>query len=440
MSWWRWGRERLREPRWQAPVLAGLNQGSTMVSSLVAMILLTHLVSPEVYGRYALLLTISLMGMQVTHAGWFQFAMRGWSQPEAHHRAWLGFLVAAGWKRLPVLFVLLGGCLWVWMRATGGVGSWWLLPGLLVVALGWVLYSAGVVMLNAGERNGWVLVMGWWSGLWRALLPVGVAWWAGASVEALLAGLTVAALLSIGGTYYAWHQVYGRAWKVDGERSEAWRREIREFDWAYPVFGIAVWLVESSDRWLVVRHSGEEGGVFALAFSMGMIPFTLAASALHQVFFPRIYRRVVRMADAAEREALVRLCDRILLMYLGLGAVGIGGIALAGPWFMELGWIGRDFHGAWRWLAAAGCAAAFPRILQFHGLLFQGLGRPRALVWIAWGLAIGKVGLCGGALLISEGAFMWALALATLAGALVGRMFLVNRFRVLAAELEAVKG
>jgi len=414
-------------------LLVGINQVTMLGFGVVTVLLLTHLVTPEEYGVYVVLMTLAQLGLQVSHMGWFNFAARVWTVAEDRHAGVLRFLAWTGLRRLPVLagLVTLGLVTWALWQGNPKALLW--LPAVLLITVVWTLHGTVGVMLNAERRNGWVLVLGVWAAMFRTFLPALAVVVLGVSVGHLLLGLTLAACLALLGVGWVAWRVFGEAARRPGSEQARWRGELRQFDLTSPLLGLAMWLMEGVDRWLLVGRRGAEGGEFALAFVLGLMAFTLVAGIILQAGFPVVYRRIDEARTAADRDGLVQLCDRMLVGYLGLGALAVLVLTYLGPFLTRVGLIGADFAGAWVWLWPAASAAAFPRLLQFHGQIFSGLRRLRPMLPVTWGLAGAKAIFGLLALLHSVEAFALVLLLSTPVAALIGRWHLVRCYRALVA-------
>ena len=112
------------------PIL--LNQGATVILGLVYVKLVTHFVPVAVNGSYAVFLTLTQIGVMITHSGLSNHATRYWQREQSASGVYARFLGLESLSLLkyliPILLVLALGLHW---KDTGG-GWLWAFPLLIV--------------------------------------------------------------------------------------------------------------------------------------------------------------------------------------------------------------------------------------------------------------------------------------------------------------------
>ena len=167
------------------PIVCG--QGFTLLVGLFGLQLISRLLSPEIYGTYALLLTLTGLGLQFTHAGLYNHAIRCWQRESVADQAgYLSFLRYEHWRSVRMLTGLVAGAcaaVWLWQRDAFWL---WALPVLLLANVAQTASALTQGVLNAAERH-WAVcgVMGG-ALVTRTLLPLGAVAWLGPSLPALV--------------------------------------------------------------------------------------------------------------------------------------------------------------------------------------------------------------------------------------------------------------
>jgi O-antigen/teichoic acid export membrane protein len=401
------------------------NQAATLVIGVVGLKLISHLVPPAVNGVYALFLTLTQLGTLLTHSGIINHAARNWQRESPRQGSYARYLWRASWTALAYLapiLALISGAMFLGTREAGWLFAF---PLLLAGNLALAQTEMGALALNAGERHWAVLGLRTGGVAARIFFPVlGVVAF-GASFLALASGFALHSLVVIGFILALFRQAW-TAQPAESDTLERWRRELREYGRPFILMGIGGWLLQSSDRWIVIKFYGEQkAGLFALATSMGSIVPALLLAALMQRIFPEIFRQ----ADAARRRedwvALARRCDRATLVFVLFSGLGLVFLRLVAPHLV--GWlIHARYQDAMSMVLAAGLAMVTVQVNQFQYMLLQGQHNSIAMVRVMAAVAGVKTAGSIIAAAISWSAFMVWLAVSVPVSAWLGR-FLIHR-------------
>lgn len=231
------------------PIVCG--QVFTLVVGVLGLKLVSQFLSPEIFGTYALLLTLTGLGMQFTHAGLYNHAIRCWQREAAANRAgYVGFLWREHWRAT-------GPLLWLVAGVGVGVGLWqgeafwlWSVPVLVLANVAQTSSGLAQGVLNAAERHWAVFGVTGTALATRTLLPLASAVWLGASLPALLGGLATHALV-VTWLLITMAGAAGRRRDADAVAQARWTNELRGYTRPYFWLGVGGWLLQSADRWLV---------------------------------------------------------------------------------------------------------------------------------------------------------------------------------------------
>ncbi len=358
------------------PIVCG--QGFTLLVGIAGLKLSSRLLTPETYGAYALLLTLTGLGLQFTHAGLYNYAIRCWQREAAKNGpGFLAFLRREHQRSIGPLIALVGGvcvAVWLWQQDS----SWlWVLPVLVLVNAAQAGVGLAQGVLNAAERHWAVFGLSGGALLMRTLLPLAAAAWWGPLLPALVGGLMLHGLILSAVLLTLTAKAAGVAEAADQAR---WAGELPGYRRSYFWLGVGGWLLQSADRWLVFAFFDEQlTGLFALASSLaGIVPAMLAGIML-QLAFPRVFRQSDAAAVANDWRVVAQQCDRLTAVFLVTAMLGLVALAALGPHL--IGWlVDARFAAAMPLVLAAGMAAVSVQVNQFYYLLLQGQQRGEPMV------------------------------------------------------------
>lgn len=400
-----------------------LSQAITILIGLVCVKLATHWVPKQVWGEYALFASLTVLGSLITHSGLANHASRYWSRELQHSGTYARFLWSQSWVVGAWLSLVIGCVCLVQSLFQGPV---WLafFPLLFVSNIAVALGGAAYNIYNSQEHYWRALILNAAANL-RMILPVGLAFFGGASVMVLASGFALHSILFIVLIIFA----FGFAWpsaSPSGPVQAQWKRELKEYGRPFILIGIAGWVLQQADRWIVDLFFGRDQlGLLAMAWNVaGAIP-NLLAGALLQLVFPKIFRKADRARSRADWDRLSAYCDLATLIFIILTLTGLLALTWIGPWLIP--WlISEEYRPTIGLFLSAGSILAVSQVNQFQYLLLQAQHNSAAVVRVLLILAAVKTTGSIVAAFISWQAFLIWLVVSLFVNAVLGR-FLVRR-------------
>jgi O-antigen/teichoic acid export membrane protein len=415
------------------------NQLATLLLGILSLKLISKYVPPEINGSYALFVTLTQVGLMITHSGVINHATRYWQRESTQAGTYARFLWQQIWQRSAYLTILL-------LLISVGVGLWytdfnwivlfpWLVASNITTAL--ALLATGV--LNA-DRSPWrVLLLGVLGGAARVLLPIGLALLTSVTFVMLSIGYSLQGIVVLGILFAIFWWAMG-AFAPDKETAMKWGREMRDYGRPFVWMGIGAWLLQNADRWIVYNFFDEsKAGLFAYASNIGAIIPALVLGGLMQWVLPTIFRQADTAKTSQEWKQMARKCDQATGAFLAL-TIGCFLLFIAFSDLLIGPVISLNYLPAVGMVLPAGFAMATLQVNQFYFLLMQGqhdsAGMVKVMLLIAGAKTIGSVVAAS----ISWQAFLgWliaALFLAVLAGRYMVRRAVLRRIEI---ELGEVK-
>jgi O-antigen/teichoic acid export membrane protein len=419
------------------PIVA--NQLATLLLGILGLKLISKFVPPDVNGAYALFVTLTQVGLMITHSGVLNHATRYWQRENAQAGTFTRFLWQQTWQRSTYLASLL-------LLISVGAGLWykdaswlWLFPWLVVSNIMTALALLATGVLNA-DRSPWkVLLLGILGGAVRVLLPIGLALLTGVTFVVLSIGYSLHGIVVLGILLAIFWWAMG-APAPGQETAIKWRQEMRDYGRPFVWMGIGAWLLQNSDRWIVYNFFDEsKAGLFAYASNIGAMIPALVLGGLMQLVLPAIFRQADTAKTAQDWKQMARKCDQATGAFL---ALTIGGLLLfiAISDFLVGRVISLNYVPALSMVLPAGFAMSTLQVNQFYFLLMQGqhdsAGMVKVMLLIAGAKTIGSIVAAS----ISWTAFLgWLIAsffLAVFAGRHMVRRIVLRRFELGVSELK----
>src|SRR5262245_6237120 len=137
------------------PIVA--NQALALVLGVVGLKLMSLLVAPADYGRYAIFLTLTQIGVLLTHSGLINLVSRHWQRDGEQvailaRFAWITSWQALRWLAPAILLLALG-----LYAVTRDLAWLYVVAPLIVANLALAITEVGAAALNASERH-WSLL------------------------------------------------------------------------------------------------------------------------------------------------------------------------------------------------------------------------------------------------------------------------------------------
>ncbi len=308
----------------------GLGQTAAVLGAIVGIRLLTHALSPAIYGELALGLTMATLVQQVILGPLAGSSLRFFSPAQEANqiRSYIW-----GVQRLlrQATIILLG------LATLLAVGIWlsgesqWL--GLAMAALIFALlsgYSSALDgMQNAARQRA---IVAWHDGLavWlRFLIAVALVSVVGEFSQVAMVGYALASALVLGSQFWFFrHRIFALSSSEPPAalvQAQHWVKQMRSYAWPFTTFGLFTWVQISSDRWALQTFvSTEAVGLYAVLYQLGFYPITLLSGLLLQLVTPVLFNRAGDGTDPLRMESARHLNNRLVfgaLMLTGLATL-----------------------------------------------------------------------------------------------------------------------
>lgn len=314
-----------------------VGHGLTSVGALVGVRLLTEFISPVVFGEYKLLLAGVSLAIGILVRPITQFAMREYHDAliTKDQDVFISSMRRLFAKYILVIITFLGVILFIFPPIQS--------IGVLVVACMLVILALIVsieferALLVSKDKQitaSIISVAQKWS---VPLVIVFVLWFFHESVLLMLIStvLTLAVIWCCTnifikkntGTVALHRNKYSQSDLIAGAFKYAW---------PLAIVGSLSWIVNESDRFfLAYFHSNEVVGIYAAAYGLVSAPFALAASAIAQFAYPRIFR------NCASNKRSDKSVNKILIVNFLTCLLGVAAVVI----FKDLiAWIGLGDH------------------------------------------------------------------------------------------------
>ena len=350
------------------PVIS--NQLGAVILGLVGVRLVSTYLRPDVYGAYALLLTLLPVGTMLTHCALLNHLARNWQRESANGNGptYLGFIWRNTWRSSVGLAILLAAC--GSFMAVSRQQSHWLagVPAVFAANLAVVFLGIANFLFTAEERHWRVLAANLLLNTVRVLVPILIYITFAPEIFSLTAGLF---LFGIFGIVCLMPMFKQASTPAPGEILR-WSNELRAYGRPFVLTGIGAWLLQSADRWVVEQFfTSEEVGIFSLASNIGGVIPALAVGALMQLSYPRFFREADQATTIESWRHLRRYADQLTLSFLVLTIVGLLALWWLAPFFVGK-LIGIRYAASLPLVVPAGVAMLTGQINQFYYLILQG--------------------------------------------------------------------
>ncbi|MBI3415084.1 MAG: oligosaccharide flippase family protein [Verrucomicrobia bacterium] len=360
-----------------APIV--LNQLAGLILGTAGYKLISNLVEPAIYGKYALFLTLTQVGFLLTHSGLVNHVARYWQRESPQAAQYTRFVWHSAWRQslglVPLMLVIVAG-----LSVSNRTLDWlWVLPMLLISNHATAILNVATSALNASDRHWRSLFLGVLAAGTRALGPVAAVLWVLHGFVGLSLGYAAHGVIVISVIAFA----VQHARTETGERQENFSRWIAELrDYGRPFFWLGAWgwCLWSVDRWLAFYFFGEErAGIFNMSLNIAAILPGFLYAGLMQAVFPKMFRLADIATNAGDWRGIARRCDAMTAMFLIAGCVALLLLKLASPYLIGTV-LSEKYAESFALLLPAGFAAMTLQINQFYYLLLQGQHNSAAMV------------------------------------------------------------
>lgn len=290
-----------------------IGQAAAASGGIVGVKLLTHWLSPDMYGQLALGLTLTALIQQSILTPFSGSALRFFSA--AREAGELRSFLSALKQILQVSVAVIGAVVVVGIAGAflGHQRSW---VSIIFWCAIFALFSGFTQALdgmqNAARQR---VVVAWHDGLgvWlRFLLGTVTVILLGAHAANALAGYALAAVLVFGSQCFFFHRGLLRynTDTPDKGTTEKWRQAIITYGWPFATWGVFVWMQSSSERWaLQIFGDTAQVGQYAVLFQLGYAPITVLCGVMMQLLSPLIFQ----IAGDGNDISKVEMCRRIAM-------------------------------------------------------------------------------------------------------------------------------
>jgi O-antigen/teichoic acid export membrane protein len=401
------------------PIVA--NQALALLLGVVGLKLTSLLVAPADYGHYAIFLTLTQIGVLLTHSGLINLVSRHWQKDSEQAGTLARFAWNRSWKALrwlgPAILMLVLGL----YAVTRDLAWLYVVAPLIVANSALAITEVGAAALNASERHWWLLALRTTATATRLSVPLLLVLAAGANYLVLVAGFSLHCLFMIPLAALALRAHPSSTLAEQARDGASWDSRLRTYGRPFALLGVGGWLLLNADRWIVERLFGaDQAGQFAMAAGIGGVVPLFFLSVLMQAFFPIAFREADAARSPADWKRLARKCDLMTAGFLLATLVALGALSLLGPALVG-GLVAPSYAPAVRILFVSGLAMASVQANQFQFLLLQGRHDSRAMVRVMIVVAAVKTVGSVATALISWDLFIGWLGMSVLVCAVLGR-------------------
>jgi len=109
--------------------------------------------------------------------------------------------------------------------------------------------------------------------------------------------------------------------------SSNWGKEIVDYSWPFAAWGIFTWAQIASDRWALSAFSPmRELGLYAVLFQLGYAPVSLATNMLVQLLAPIYFQRAGKVSDIVKIEKVNKLNLKLTIISLAFTFIMFGAV------------------------------------------------------------------------------------------------------------------
>lgn len=343
-----------------------------IVFSVVALKLMSSVLSPEDYGNYAVYGTLTTLGILSIHGSLYCVAVRIWDSLGEERHAFVSFFIRTLMMQLCVVapFVMVAA----WVLHTMQQDSRWLtLAPFVLVAIVLVSTTDTLRGVIHAERRRWTLLLTKFvDSFARAILPTSVfvifgGWFGWACI-----GYTLFLLVSgIVHTLALRNALPAKA--VSSQQKEAWRCKLRDYGRPFIFTGIIGWLLTTIDVWLAIFFFPDAlGGHYAMAINLCSVIAGVSGSTLLVWAFPMIFKKADTAQCMGDWLRLKYQTYTLWLILLATVSLGVYALYVLEPWIVGP-IIDARYAAAWPMLFFGAATIMHREIMQLPFLLLQGL-------------------------------------------------------------------
>jgi O-antigen/teichoic acid export membrane protein len=309
-------------------VWAGTGQALIVFSAIIAVPLLTSVLTPTEYGELALAMSGFSLVQQLAFAPVSSAALRYFSSSYEAKRL-LPYLAA--------IYRLLGRSSRRVIGPTIVAACVLLLAGqadmmVLLVCTATYAVVAGInsslesIQIGARHRAAAALHQGLGQ-LGRVLLAWTAARMLGGSATMTMAGYAVATVLLFGSEWRYVRRLTRRDSETTANRVSTTNLEVdrlQDYGRPFVLWSAFTWMWTAADRWSLQLFAGPESvGLYAVLYQIGYGPLIMVTALVEQLIAPVLFGHAGDGSDTARLAAANQICNRLVVVGLA-GTVGLG--------------------------------------------------------------------------------------------------------------------
>jgi O-antigen/teichoic acid export membrane protein len=318
--------------------VVGLGQAVAAVGSVVAVRLMTGVLTSEMYGEVSLANTFVGLIQQIL-VGPFSASLTRYFNVAQEKEELPGFFSTSYSMSLKIslatiaLFGLGAGYLWI----TGQSAYLEIAVFTLVFAL---LSGYNILLDSLQTAARQRAIVAWHQGIgqWlRYFTAIGLVLLIGRSPAIVMAGYALSALLILGSQTYFFKRKMPAGTLQKGSPDPAWTTRILQYSTPFAAWGIFTWMQISSDRWAIQTFSTtQEVGFYTVLYQLGYYPLTMLTSVFVQFASPVLFRQA---GDGTQADRIKHAQRNTWLLLVGaviLTVVATILVSLLHPFIFEL--------------------------------------------------------------------------------------------------------
>lgn len=307
-----------REGGWVA-----IGQLISAAGGLILVRLLTEYLAPNVYGEFALGLTIVGLANQVVVSGIIAGINRYYAV--AVQKSDMITYLAASARLVGYAFIvliLLGLLLLISLHEFGLSRYLGLTISILIYALISGISAALNSIQAAARQRHLVALHGGMEAVLRIVLVLLLFHWLKASVTSVVAAYILACMfVSISQLKFLRR---GTPFQEKDKKSDyPWLKNMWAYSWPFCVWGVFTWTQQASDRWAMQAFaSTADVGLYAVLFQVGYMPISMLTGMLMALLGPILFQHSGDASDSIKNLSNHRTVWRMTWATLALTAVG----------------------------------------------------------------------------------------------------------------------
>jgi O-antigen/teichoic acid export membrane protein len=319
-------------------VWAGTGQALMVFSAVIAVPLLTSVLTPTEYGELALAMSGFSLVQQLAFAPVSSAALRYFSSSSEANRlppylAAIVRLLGRSSRRV-IAPTIVAACV---LLFAGQADLMFLLVGTATYAVvAGINSSLESIQIGARHRAAAAMHQGL-GHLSRVLLAWTAARILGGSATMTRAGYAVATIVLFGSEWRYVRRIAGRDTATTVNRESTANLEDRLHDYGRPfvLWSAFTWMWTAADRWSLQLFAGAESvGLYAVLYQIGYGPLIMATALLEQLIAPVLFGHAGDASDRRRLAAANQICNRLVVVGLaGTASLGVAAYLLHGELF-----------------------------------------------------------------------------------------------------------